>query len=84
VVVEIIFEAILSVVGRVIGYILIELIFQVICYLTGYAFLKIVTVGTYPKKFFLPGSDEKSDYGVCLVGFLVWALCIVSFIFFTP
>ena len=72
-VVEVIFEAILSVVVRIIGYIFIELIFQVICYLTGYAFLKIVTVGMYPKKIFLSGSDEKSDYGVCLVGFLVWA-----------
>jgi hypothetical protein len=62
-VVEVLFEAILSVVGRIIGYIFIELIFQVICYLTGYAFLKIVTVGMYPKNSSCPEVTKNQTMG---------------------
>lgn len=73
---DVIFEAVLPAIGRMLGYVLIELAFYTVCYITGYVFLKLLTLGKYPTKLIYRGSSDNSDIGVCLVGLLVWIVLI--------
>jgi len=75
--IEAVFEAVLPFIGRILGYIFIELLLHIICYSTGFAITRIFTFGKKPKSFISPGSNEKQDNGLILIGMLFW--CVVLF-----
>ena len=63
---------ILHITGRVVAWFLLDIFFQVVCWGIGWATLKLVTLGCYPKK------DMKED-SVAYVGFCMLLLVIVGF-----
>ncbi len=77
VVIEVVFEAVLPFIGRVLGYIFIELLLHIICYTTGFAITRLFTFGKRPELFISPSSSEKQDNGLILIGLLFW--CVVLF-----
>lgn len=57
---------------RVLAWFLIDIFFQVVCWGIGWATLKIITLGQYPKK-------HTSEEAVSLVGFVILLLPIIGF-----
>ena len=78
---EIIVEVALPFIGRVIGYLAIEICGHIIFYFTGYGMLKIVTLGRLPKQFIDPKSTNKQDNYVILVGLVSWVVVVVGAIY---
>ena len=79
-------ESVLPMIGRVIGYIVIEIVFRIIFYTTGYVFLKIITVGKKPKKYISWYSAIDQETHVSIIGGSLWLvaffLLIVYFKFY--
>jgi len=75
---EAIAEAVFPVLGRILGYIFLDLIGQIICYSIGFVTVKIFTLGRHPKTFFPPGSDSGQEIYVILVGIAVSILIFIS------
>ncbi|MEZ9524060.1 hypothetical protein [Enterovibrio norvegicus] len=74
---ELIFELVLPTIGRFIVFLLVELLFQIIFYFTGYPIVKMLTLGAYPK---VMGESDGSDNVTSIIGLMVWLALIVVFI----
>lgn len=72
------FEAVLPAIGRVLGYIVIELFFQVVCYATGFVFLRAVTFGKFPEHYIPKGSSSNQEAYVIVIGITVIVLTILG------
>ena len=82
-IIEIIAETILPVIRRAIGYIVLEIICRIIFYTTGYAFLKIVTLGKKPKKYIPWYSTIDQETNVTITGGYLWlTLFILLIVYF--
>jgi len=68
---------ILESVVAAVGYIVVEILFHVISYCTGFLILKTVTFGKFPERFISPRSDEKQDLYVIYTGLSFWLLVLV-------
>lgn len=69
---EVVFETVLPVVGRFLFYVFVELIFYGLCYAVGFGFIKMVTLGKYPKQF--KSEDEiepEKPYAIMSLGMLI-------------
>ena len=75
--IEAVFEAVLPFIGRVLGWIFVELLLHIICYSTGFVISRIFTFGKRPKSFISISSNEKQENGLILIGLLFW--CVVLF-----
>lgn len=75
--IEVVFEAVLPFIGRVLGYIFIELLLHIICYTTGFAITRLFTFGKKPREFISHSSSQKQESGLILIGLLFW--CVVLF-----
>ncbi|NGN98843.1 hypothetical protein G5S52_14675 [Grimontia sp. S25] len=71
---EALVEAVLPVIGRAVGYIFVDILLNVVCYLTGYVVLKVLTLGRYPKAFLETDRRGSSEHYVLIVGLLFWVL----------
>jgi len=74
---DFIVEAVLPFIGRVLGYILIELFLHVICYTTGFVIVWLFTFGSKPEKFIPPKNQTQQEYWLYFLGFLFWAVFLV-------
>lgn len=73
---DILFETILPAFGRMLIYLIVEIIYNTICYLTGYVVIKVLTAGKYPKEFTLSeGMNEPGN--VFLAGLVAWIIFIM-------
>ncbi len=61
-------EAILRIVFEVI----VELMFHVVCYATGWVILKVATLGRNPSGRYRKHDKQWSDEGVSLLGLMFW------------
>jgi len=75
---EIITEVIAPAIGRILSYILIEIIGNIVCYNLGYGFSKVVTFGKYPETYFPPEGSSKQETILMCIGILVFFLSVVS------
>jgi hypothetical protein len=73
---EIVFETIFPALGRLLGFAILELFGQVICYSTGYALVKITTLGRRPVECIAASSGEPQGATLILIGLLFWALVV--------
>lgn len=62
-------EGLFRAIGSIIRWFLLELVFQIVCFNLGRAFLLIVTLGKYPGA----KASERNSEGIALVGFGVLA-----------
>lgn len=76
-----ILEAIGGFILRGIGYFLIEIVFEVIFYLTGYLALKGITLGRYPQNILEFHNRERQDVYCMCVGAIFW-LSLFAFILY--
>ena len=73
---DILFETIFPAIGRMLIYLFVEIIYNTICYLTGYVVIKSLTAGRYSEEFRLSeGMNEPSN--VSLVGLVTWIVIIM-------
>ena len=76
-----IFEGFLIGIGRAIGYILVELLFEIVFYYVGYPFVKIITLGSYPKPRnrdnLLLETDTRQGQLTSVVGLLITIAAII-------
>lgn len=72
-IIEAILETISPLIGRVIGFLLLEVFVHMIVYSAGFVFLKIITLGKYPEEFISSNSDLHREVYVYLMG---WLICI--------
>lgn len=77
-VLELIAEAILPFVGRVLGYIVMDLLAYGVFYFTGLAVLKILTLGRYPDEYFWQRGRSGQDAFSIMVGLLVWVALLLA------
>ncbi len=75
--VALIFEALLPALGEIFVYMFIELFLYTFCYSLGYGFLKVITLGRYPKRY-IPGKPTKFGdvEGLVALGFLLVLLVV--------
>ena len=69
---EAIFEAFL----RFVIYFFVELIGHVLVYSTGYAIIKIITLGKKPEIYISKNSEEKREYYAYVLGSIFWMITI--------
>lgn len=84
---EAIIETVAPAVGRVLVYIFIDIIFQTICYSTGFWITRLVTFGKHPKTFrppkYLPRKHIPEPQGwVAIIGILFWFVVLVGVLIF--
>ena len=73
---DILFETIFPAIGRILICLFVEIIYNTICYLTGYVVIKSLTAGRYPEEFRLSeGINEPSN--VSLAGLVTWIVIIM-------
>jgi len=61
-------------IGRFLIWFFLDIFFQVVCWSIGYAALKFITFGTFPKK-------HTSEEAVAITGFIVLLLPIIAITF---
>ena len=61
---------------RFLGYVVSELLLGTVFYAIGWPFVKIATLGKYPKREWLSGS--KNEAYVCCVGILVFSILLMA------
>lgn len=72
-------EGFLRISGRYLVRFLLEILFEIFCYWIGWAFLKIITLGSYS-----PGDFEDSSSTVCsLIGLVVFVAAIGVIVYFS-
>ena len=64
---------------RFFGYVILEVFFRIICYSIGYAFLKVVSFGKYPRQYSL-SEGSQSDVGYCIGLGLLAVLLVVGLV----
>ncbi|CAN7163335.1 hypothetical protein LJR071_000206 [Pseudomonas sp. LjRoot71] len=69
-------EELLSLAARFFGYLVTEIILGTFFYAIGWPFVKVATLGKYPKNEWLSGS--RNEAYVCCVGILVFALLLMA------
>ena len=69
-------EELLSLAARFFGYLITEILLGTFFYAIGWPFVKIVTLGKYPKNEWLSGS--KNEAYVCCVGIFAFALLLMT------
>ena len=69
-------EEILSLIVRLIGYVITELLLSTFFYAIGWPFVKVATFGKYPKREWLSGS--RNETYVCCVGVLVFVITLMA------
>ena len=72
-----ILESVFEVLLRIVGYIILEVFLQIICYSIGYAFLKLLTLGRFPRLYIPKGSAENQENYVIAIGLVVVILPVV-------
>ena len=82
-IIEIIAETIFPVIGRIIGYIVLEIICRIIFYTTGYVFWKIVTLGKKPKKYIPWYSAIDQETNVTITGGYLWLTLLILLIVYS-
>jgi len=78
-IIDIVFEAVGPIIGRIFRYIFIQLLLNIVLYMTGYVILTLVTLGKYPKRFKSP-SDTALDAGegwIIFSGLIFWCIAIL-------
>ena len=76
-VLETILEVVIPFIGRIIGFIFLEIFFHLVIYTIGYVVLKIITYGKYPEEEFSLESDLHRETYVYLMGLIGLAVIIV-------
>jgi hypothetical protein len=70
-------EGLFRVIGRLIAHLIVDVLIEIIFYLIGKVFLRIVTFGRYPP----PAEQRHSVEFVEIVGFIVVVLAFVALYF---
>jgi len=76
-VLEVVLEVIFPVIGRILGFIFLELLTHAVFYTVGFVFLKIITLGKYPDEFISPKSDLHQQTYVYLMGWVIFLALII-------
>ena len=71
-------EVVFPFIGRVLGYIVIEFLGQIIFYSSGYLVLKLITFGKYPETFVLPKGDSNQETYCIIIGLTAWVSAIIA------
>jgi hypothetical protein len=69
-------DEILSLIFRLIGYVITELLLSTFFYAIGWPLVKAVTLGKYPKREWLTGS--KNEAYVCCIGICIFAILLMA------
>lgn len=69
-------EEILSFAARLLGYFVTEILLSTFFYAIGWPFVKIATLGKYPKNKWLSGS--RNETYVCCIGIIVFAFSLMA------
>lgn len=81
-----IFEGFLEGIGRVIGYIFIQVLFEFVFYYIGYPFVKILTLGSYPKPrnkdYLFLETETRQGFFTSVFGLIITIAAIVTFYFY--
>ena len=73
-------EAALPAIGRAIVYICVELVAYIVFYYTGFALLKVVSLGRYPQKSRLYLIESKQATPIILSGLVFWVVGLISLV----
>ena len=65
-------EVVIPFIGRLVGWVFVEFLGHMVCYLTGYAVLKALTLGRHPKSYTSPWSEANKNFYVMLTGGVAW------------
>jgi len=71
-------EVVFPFIGRVLGYIIIEFLGQIVFYSSGYLTLKLITFGKYPETFALPEVNSNQETYCIIIGITAWILAIIA------
>lgn len=77
-IVEVIFETVVPIIGRVIGFLFIEILTQTICYTTGFLITRLVTFGKFPKTFVSPKYVTRQQGWLIVIGILFWSVGLIG------
>lgn len=79
--IALIFEALLPALGEFFVYFFFELFLYTFCYSLGYGFLKVITLGRYPKRY-IPGKQTAFGEveGLVALGLLLLLLVVLIWV----
>lgn len=69
-------DELITLLFRFLSYVIMELVLRTFLYAVGWPFVKVATLGKYPKREWLSGS--RSEAYVCCVGFFVFAISLMA------
>ncbi len=69
-------DELLSLALRFLGYFITEILFGTFFYAIGWPFVKVATLGKYPKSEWLSGSTKEAY--VCCVGIVIFAIALMA------
>lgn len=69
-------EELLSLALRFLGYLITEILLGTFFYAIGWSFVKVATLGEYPKSEWLSGSTKEAY--VCCVGIVIFAIALMA------
>ena len=70
-------EAVFPAIGRMLGYIFVELFLHIFFYTTGYVVIKALTLGKHPKEYVSFNSESKQQTHVIFIGVFFWLIPII-------
>lgn len=69
-------DELITLLFRFLSYVIMELVLRTFLYAVGWPFVKVATLGKYPKREWLSGS--RSESYVCCVGLFVFAISLMA------
>lgn len=69
-------DELFSLLFRFLSYVIMELVLGTFFYAVGWPFVKVATLGKYPKREWLSGS--RSEAYVCCIGLFVFAISLIA------
>ena len=69
---DVLIDVILPTIGRVLGFIFVEVMIHMVCYTTGFVLCRTLTLGRFPRQYTSWLSDDSQELLVNMVGFMFW------------
>jgi hypothetical protein len=75
---EVLIDVILPAIGRLIGFILLDVLLYIFWYSSGFVLCRVFTLGRYPKKHIPWDNEVHQELLVNMVGFVFWVAVLLA------